>query len=268
MKRVVVHRSALGVLLSVLFVLFTSACSGDQGRIPTGTLEPDKLLFDRGTTALNDRKWATAREYFRQIVDGYPQSPFRADSKIGVGDTYLGEGGAANAVLAAAEFKEFLSFYPTHPRADYAQYKLAMAHYSQMARPERDQSETKEAIAEFEAFFERFPNSELTPEVRQKYRDARDRLSESEYRVGLFYYRSRWWPGAADRFRTVLKNDPEFTSRDAVYFYLAETLRSAGPSNHAEALAYYERLMTEFEQSEYLEDARKRILELKPSAPQ
>ena len=33
-----------------------------------------------------------ARTYFQQIVDGYPQSPFRPDAKLGVGDAYLGEG--------------------------------------------------------------------------------------------------------------------------------------------------------------------------------
>jgi len=32
-----------------------------------------------------------ARTYFMQIVDGYPQSPFRPDAKLGMGDSYLGE---------------------------------------------------------------------------------------------------------------------------------------------------------------------------------
>jgi outer membrane protein assembly factor BamD (BamD/ComL family) len=113
-------------------VLLAAACGGDQRRVPAGTLDPDKLLFERGAAALNDQKWFTAREYFRQIVEGYPQSPFRADAKLGTGDTYLGEGGPANAVLALNEFREFLAFYPTHERADYAQYKMA-----RRARPSR-----------------------------------------------------------------------------------------------------------------------------------
>jgi outer membrane assembly lipoprotein YfiO len=248
-------------LLALAAALLAIACAGDRSRIPPGTLEPDKLLYERGTAALNDRKWLTAREYFRQIVEGYPQSPYRADAKLGLGDTYLGEGGAAASVLAINEFREFLAFFPTHARADYAQFKLAMAHYYQMAKPERDQTETREAIKEFEVFFERFPNSSLMPEVRQRYREARDRLSESEYRVGLFYFRAKWYPGAIDRFKSVLQNDPEYTGRDAVYYYLAETLtRTDKP---AEALVYYERLASEFVQSEYLAEAQKRIAELK-----
>ena len=60
--------------------------------------------------------------------------------------------------------------------------------------------------------------------MKQNWRIARDRLSESSYRVGLTYYRLRWDPGAVDRFREVLKEDPGYGGRDAVYFYLAESL--------------------------------------------
>ena len=81
---------------------------------PVGTLEPDKFLFERGTEELNKKHWLTAREYFRQLIDSYPQSPYRADAKLGLGDTYLGEGSAESNVLAVNEFREFLSFYPTH----------------------------------------------------------------------------------------------------------------------------------------------------------
>lgn len=254
------------LLVAGLAVAWAAGCGADRNRVPPGTTDPDKLLFERGTAALNDKKWLTAREYFRQIVDGYPQSPYRADAKLGLADTYLGERTAQSYVLAINEYREFLTFYPTHPRADYAQFKLAMSHYYQMARPERDQTETKEALKEFEVFFERFPNSPLAEEARQRQREARDRLSESEFRVGLFYYRARWYPGALDRFREVLKADPGFTRRDAVYYYLGETLVKV--QRPAEALPYYERLIEEFEQSEYLEEARKRVAELKGATAQ
>ena len=46
-----------------------------------------------------------------------------------------------------------------------------------------------------------------------------------------------------------------------MYFHLAESLRLT--DKKAEALPYYERLLKEFEQSEYLEEARKRVAELK-----
>lgn len=253
------NKFVLPIVILGLTVL--AACGGRPTRLPAGTAQPDKFLFERGTEALNDRKWLTAREYFRQLVDSYPQSPLRADAKLGVGDTYLGEGTTEARILAINEFREFLTFFPTHNRADYAQYKLAMAHFYQMLAPQRDQTETRAAIEEFEAFLERYPNSSLTGEVQARLREARDRLSESDYQVGLFYYRNRWYPGAIERFKVLLSRDPGYTHRDGVYFHLAESLVRL--AREAEALPYYERLVTEFAQSEHLTDAQRRITELK-----
>jgi outer membrane protein assembly factor BamD len=229
--------------------------------VPAGTLEPDRFLFDKGTAALDAKKWLTAREYFKQVVETYTGSVFRPDAKLGIGDTYLGEGSSEALVLAINEFREFLTFYPTNRRADYAQYKLGLAHHRQMRAPQRDQTETRDTIKELETFLERYPGSSLMPEAKAKLREARDRLSEADYLVGFFYYRQRWYPGAIDRFKSVLKQDAEYTGRDAVYFHLAESYIKI--KRQAEALPYYERLVAEFQQSEYLEEARKRITELK-----
>ncbi|MGE5243122.1 MAG: outer membrane protein assembly factor BamD [Betaproteobacteria bacterium] len=256
-----------GLLLALAaLVALSSACASSNPRnaVPPGTSQPDKFLFDKGTQALNSKKWLLAREFFKQVVETYTQSPYRPDAKLGMGDTYLGEDSAESLVLAINEFREFLSFYPTSPRADYAQYKLGMAHFLQMRGPERDQTETQDALKEFDTFVERYPNSSLMPEVRAKMREAQDRLSESSYRVGLFYFRAKWYPGAIDRFKSVLKQDPDYTERDAVYYYLGESLIKV--KRQAEALPYFEQLVKEFERSEYLQDAQKRITELKAQA--
>jgi outer membrane protein assembly factor BamD len=252
-------RALSRVLLAVALGAF--GCASKSDTIPPGTAQPDRFLLERGQAELKEEHWLNAREYFRQIVDNYPQSPVRPDAKLGLGESYLGEDTTESLILAANEFREFLTFYPTSPRADYAQYKLAMSHYEQMRAPERDQTETKNAITEFEVFFERFPNSPLMPEVKARWREARDRLSESSYRVGLFYFRSRWYPGAIDRFRQVLKEDPGYSGRDAVYFHLAESL--ARTDKKPEAIPYFERLLVEFEQSEFRADAQKRLEELR-----
>jgi len=257
------NRRAIGCRLTALVMLtvLSAACSARQTTPPAGTAQPDRFLSERGAEALKREEWANARTYFQQIVDGYPQSPFRPDAKLGVGDAYLGEGTAESLVLAANEFREFLTFYPTNPRADYAQYKLAMSHFRQMRAPERDQTETKAALVEFDVFFQKFPNSPLMPEVKQDWRIARDRLSAASHVVGMHYYRIRWYPGAIDRFREILRDDPAFTGRDAVYYYLAESL--ARTDKAAEAIPYFERLLTEFDRSEHLEDAKVRLQALK-----
>jgi outer membrane protein assembly factor BamD len=249
------------VALACVMASLIGACASRTSGVPQGTTEPDKFLFDRGTTALKSKRWITAREHFTRLIDSYPQSPFRADAKIGIGDSYLGEGTTESLVLASNEFLEFLTFYPTNRRADYAQLQLASTHFRQMRGPERDQTESKAALREYETFLQRYPNSPLLDEARSKYREVRDRLSDSDFRVGLFYFRAGWYPGAIDRFRALLKADAEYTRRDGVYFHLAEAL--VRTEKTAEALPYYERLVKEFAQSEYLADTKRRIEQFK-----
>ena len=249
-------RFGVAVLLAI-----SVACTARQQTPPPGSAQPDSFLFERGNEALQKEQWMNARTYFQQIVDGYPQSPVRPDAKLGLGDSYLGEDTPESLVSAANEYREFLQFYPTSPRTDYAQYKLAMTHFVQMRAADRDQTETRVALAEFDVFFQKFPNSPLMPEVKANWRIARDRLSEHTYRVGLTYYLIRLDPCAISRFREVLSDDPAYGGRDAVYFYLAESL--ARSDKTAEAIPYLERLLAEFEVSEYLDDARERLVKLK-----
>lgn len=256
--RLIVARS----LCLVALAAFAPACASDPKKPPVGAEEPDKFLFEHGSTALNDRRWFVAREFFRQLMDSYPQSPFRPDAKLGIGDSHLGEGSVESQVLAINEFREFLAYYPTHTRAHYAQFKLGMAHYYHMRGSARDQTETKEAITELTTFVQRYPNSPLLEEGKQRLREAKDRLSDHEYGVGLFYLRSRMSiPGAVDRFNSILKNDPEYSRRDAVYYQMAQALVAVGQP--AAAIPYLDKLLTEFEASEYLARAREQIAELK-----
>ena len=257
-------RRRLGAALLVCAVTATvAACATSRvNDIPdVGELEADRLLFERGSEAIADRSWARAREYFLQIRDNYPQSEYRAEARLQIGDTYEGEGSPASYVRALEEFSDFLSLYPTHPRAAYAQYKLGMVHFHQMRRAERDQTETLNAIEEFEAFLARFPSDhELMPQVLKGLRGAQDRLGTHDYQVGVYYYSRANYAGAIARFRQLLEEDPGFAGLDGVYFYLASAL--ADTTQVSEAIPYFARLLDEFPESEFAESSASRLTEL------
>lgn len=251
------RRLAVVALLLVAAV----ACGGNKANLPgAGSVEADKFLFDRGTDALGRKRWLEAREYFRRLVDTYPQSAYRQDAKLGIGDSYLGEDTVESNILAVNEFREFISFFPGNERTDYAQYKIAVAYAQQMLGPDRDRTPAREALDACNLFLSSYPNSALRPEVEKVRRRAQDQLSGNDYKVGLHYYRIGWYPGSIDRFKKLLEADPEYTGRDAVYFYLGEIYHKL--KQDPEALPYYDRIVKEFEKSDYLERARKRIREI------
>src|SRR5262249_24860979 len=158
------------------------------------------------------------------------------------------------------EYREFLSFYPTHERAFYAQFKLGMAHFYQMHSSDRDQTETREAIAELTKYVTTYADKSTTPaettaEVRKHLREAKDHSVASQSAPVFFYNKPRGPPGAIPRLDAILMSDPDYSNRDAVYFYLAQSyVKMKRP---AEALPLLDRLLKEFQQSEYLEEARK-----------
>jgi outer membrane protein assembly factor BamD len=252
----------MAIVLTAALAMSAAGCaSGGPKKPPAGSLEPDKFLYERGNENLEKKRWFVAREYFRQLIDSYPQSPYRASAKLGLGDSYLGERSGESFVLALNEFREFLNFYPTHKDAHYAQFKLAMSHFYQMRAAMRDQTETRDAIRELQAYVTRFPTGERIAEVREKLREAKDRMADWDAGVALHYFRIKWYPGVVGRLVPLITADPEYTRRDAVFYYLGESY--ARIQRPAEALPYFERLVKEFEQSEFLEPSKKRIAELK-----
>ena len=248
-----------------------AGCGGGQPPLPApGSMDADKFLHDRAQEELAKKHWIQSRVYFRTLVDTYPTSPYRYAAKLGIGDTYLGEGRIESHILAAHEFREFLTYFPAHERADYAQYKLATALMRQMLAPERDQAATRDALRELEAFLQNYPNSKLRPEVELSHRQVRDRLSESEFRIGRWHYRSRLYIGALNRLVPLLNSDPGFSRKDAVLFYLGETYFALNAPGDAQK--HYEMLIKEFPNSEHVKDAQKRLDQIKvterpPSTP-
>jgi len=86
-------------LAVVVFALFAIACGGGKKNVIPSNSQPDRYLMDRANEAVGKKEWLKAREYFRQVVDNYPGSPLRPDAKLGIGDTFLNEGGTENYVL-------------------------------------------------------------------------------------------------------------------------------------------------------------------------
>src|ERR1700680_1941409 len=129
---------SLALLSAVACLVTLTACSSAPKLPATGSMGADKFLFDRGTVAIGQKHWIEAREYFRRLVDTYPQSPYRQEAKLGIGDSYIGENSVESNILAINEFHEFLNFFPLNPKADYAQYQIGLAHFHQMLSPQRD----------------------------------------------------------------------------------------------------------------------------------
>ena len=257
-------RRTLTRLLVLVLLVGAAACGRHKSNLPApGSVEEDRFLYDSGMARLQDKNWLVAREYFKKLIDTYPQSAYRHDARLGVGDSYIGEGRTESYILAVNEFRQFLQLAPLNRRADYAQFKICFAQSKQMLSSQRDQTATRDALTDCDAFIRSYPTSQLRPEVEAIRRKARDRLTLHEFQVGKAYFRQKNYPGADSRLRAILTDDPGYSKMDEVYFYLAETMyKGSVDARRNEAVTLYQKVL-EFPNSEYLKKATERIAEIK-----
>lgn len=255
---------ALGLLALGLLAaggLAAAACrSGAAREAPTGA-QADRRLLALGAQSLEDRDWETARTWFRQLLDTYPRSQFAGDARLGIADTYANQRGAQNALLAASEYRDYLTFFPNHPRADYAQFRIANGHFDRRRSADRDQEETRLAAEEFRKLLDLYPNSGYAEEAREQLAECEDDLATSMLLKAEFYQdHRRWCRGAIPRLETIVATYPGFERLPEVLHRLATALTDCG--RESEALVHYRKIVDDHPESGFTAPARERIREI------
>jgi outer membrane protein assembly factor BamD len=250
-------RYALGLTLAVLL----PACASSDLDLEKLSSPSDEVVWAAAQEAVENRDWASARQYLRRIIDAFPQSQYQARSRIGLADTYKEQGGAGNYILAVSAYREFLTLYPSAPEAAYAQYQSAEAYFKQINSPDRDQTATVQALDEFQRLLDVYPNSEYVEVARERIQECRQTLARSAFDVGYFYQRSRKaWRAAIGRYEQVLRDYPDYEKLDDVLFRLGEAL--AASLRFKEALPVLSRLKEEYPESRWISKADEILAEM------
>jgi outer membrane protein assembly factor BamD len=252
--------------LLALVLLALPSCSSHQLDMETLASASDEIVWEAGQKATSKKDWPSARQYYRRLIDAFPQSPHQPGARIALADTYFEEGGTANYVLAVSSYREFLTLYPQHPRSDYAQFRAGESYFKQKNSPDRDQTSTSQALEEYERLLDAYPQSPLVEEARGRIRECRQTLARAHYQVGYFYQKTRRsWRSAIGRYQTILSDYPDYERVDEVLFRLGQVLSFSG--RYAEARPQLARLRNEFPQSPYVAEADKLEATFPPSVP-
>jgi len=226
----------------------------------------DEIVWEAGQKAGSKKDWESARQYYRRLIDAFPQSQHQPDARIALADTYFEEGGTGNYVLSVSAYREFLTLYPQHPRSDYAQFRAAESYFEQKNSPDRDQTATGQALEEYERLLDVYPQSTYVEKTRERIRQCRQTLARSHHQVGYFYQKTRRsWRSAIGRYEAVLGQYPDYERIDEVLFRLGQVLSFAG--RYAEARPHLARLRSEFPQSPFVAEADELEATFPPSAP-
>jgi outer membrane protein assembly factor BamD len=248
-----------------VILLALGACNRGP-RTPRLVVDPELLsitkeqAFQKGEDLLNRHKYQRARTYFTHVYENYPNDPLGRRSLLRIADAYFEQGDPVNLVEAQYKYRDFINRYPTSEQADYAMLRIAMCAFRQMEKPDRDQQKTKEAIQKFDDMLKSFPKSALRAEAEGKRAEAQDRLAKHEHLVAKFYIKRGSSAAALQRLNYLIDTYPEYTDRAGAFYDLGNALARMG--RNGEARLYFERIVSEFPQSEYAERAKRRLGEV------
>ena len=254
------------IILLVALTLAAGACNRGPRRYRP-VVDPELLrmtkeqVFQRAEDHFAKRNWQRARTYYTYVYETYPNDVLGRRSLLRVADTYYEQGDAVNLVEAQYKYRDFINRYPTSDQADYATLRIAMCSYKQMEKPDRDQQKTREALEKFNDVLRAYPNSPLKAEAEARRQEVLDRLARHEYIIARFYMKRGSWTAATQRLNYLIDEYPSFVQRDAVFYDLGHSLSKLG--RNGEAKLYFERVITEYPDSNYAEQAKRRLTEIK-----
>jgi outer membrane protein assembly factor BamD len=233
---------------TLLGVLLLASCGGTRPDIATLASNSDQVIWEAGQKAAEKKQWEAARQHFKRIIEGFPQSQVGPQARLALADSYFQEGGTGNYILAVSAYREFLTFFPTHAKSDYAQFQVGESFWRQKNGPDRDQTATAEALGEFQKVLELYPESPKAEETRERIKAARQSLAHAEFLAGQFYQRTRQACRASiARYEGILNEYPDYTGIDDVLFRLSQCLCQTGRG--AEAQPHLAKLQEEYPNS-------------------
>ena len=230
------------------------------------SVAPDKVLYDRALVDIKRGRHEVGRLNLQTLINTYPDSEYLAKAKLSIADSYYKEGGTANLTQAISGYKDFIVFFPFLPEAPYAQIQVAMTHYKEMAKPDRDRTEAKAAEEEFQTFLAKYPKDPLVPKAQQHLRDVQEVLAEGDYRIGYYYYVKGDRRAAAGRLLSVTKRYPLYSRSDEALWMLGDIFEKSEKKEIASI--YYSRIVKEYPLSARVPDAKGKLVAFHVPVPQ
>ncbi len=246
-----------GLLLLALSVLLSGCGAYDYlyGRPPKQeSARTDQDLLRSADAQMQRRRYEDAHKDLQRLMNQYPESDLLAVARLAAARSlYLQKKYDA----ARSDYQRFLELYPQNEHSDEGHYYLGMTYFRQADTPDRDQTFSKKALEQFDVLITQMPDSQYTPDARERRVQSRRKLAEKELYVGTFYFARGNYAAAAGRFSVLLRQYGGAGFDDAALYYLGESLWRLEQKD--EARPAFQRVVQDYSQSEWALPAAQRL---------
>jgi outer membrane protein assembly factor BamD len=171
-------------------------------------------------------------------------------------------------IMAAHYFKTFTQGFPRSEHVEEFLFLSAYCKYLLSPRPTLDQTETRDAINELQAFINRFPQSEKVAEANELIDELRDKLETKAFNTAMLYFNLMDYEAAVTSFNNVIRDYPDTEYREESLFYIIRSHFLFAENSivfrqlerYKNVVDAHDKLIRRFPESKYLSDANSMLL--------
>ena len=203
---------------AILFFLFIAfACHG------CATLDKKektaKDYADEAMEAYQDKEYKRAIESYQKIKDWYPFSKYSVLADLKIADSHYNLKQYNEAVAA---YEEFEKLHPANESVPYAIFQIGLCYFEQVDTFDRQQATARKTIETFNRLNKLFPKNTYSSKTGDYINKCYKSLAESELGIGLFYYKTKHYKAALNRFKNVITRYPDLGVHHNAITYIAK----------------------------------------------
>jgi outer membrane protein assembly factor BamD len=225
-------RSVLVVLSAVALAL--SACSTSNDAAKLLNPDPPDKMYATADQLMARGKFEDAAKKFEDLDRDHPYSPEARRAIVMAAYAYFRAGKYQEAIATA---RRYTSMHPGTKEAPLAHHIIISSYFDEMVGPNRDQTNTRKALAELKVLKSRYPDSPYAKDADNRIRIAEDSLAASEMEVGRYYQKKKNFLAAINRFKTVVSEYQTTAHVEEALMRLVECYMALGIKQEAQTAA-------------------------------
>jgi outer membrane protein assembly factor BamD len=175
-------------------------------------------LAEEGMKAYEDNDFRNSLETFQKLRDWYPFSKYALLADLKVGDAHYNLKEYDEAISA---YEEFENLHPKNEAVPYVVYQTGRCYLDRLEVIDRDQTMALQAVQIFSRLIRTYPDSPFAKKAKEHIRTCYRNLAEHDFYVGMFYYKTKHYKAAMERFKMVLRSYPDLGVHYKALQYIA-----------------------------------------------
>jgi outer membrane protein assembly factor BamD len=175
-------------------------------------------LVSDGMDQFNDGDYKKAIESFEKLKDWYPFSKFVILAELKTADAYYRLQKYEDAVTG---YEDFENLHPRNEAIPYVIFQTGLCYFEQIDTIDRDHTPAIKAMEIFMRLQKQFPGNLYANRAEEHIKKCIKILAGHEFYVAFYYFKTKHYKAALNRFKWVLANYPDVGIHEKALQYIA-----------------------------------------------